>query len=212
MSDANPAPPEIAHPLFVRITHWINALAMLLMITSGWRIYNASPLFDFTFPRELTLGGWLGGALQWHFAAMWLLFINGLSYLIYGLATGHLKRVLLPLSPRSIWNDTRAALTFKLDHTTGTYNAVQKLLYFGVLALGVLVVLSGLSIWKPVQLGFLAALFGGYEGARLVHFICMSGIVTFVVVHLALVLLVPSVLLPMITGRNPKPHAKEAAE
>lgn len=206
------APPKTAHPLFVRVTHWINALAMLLMIGSGWRIYNASPLFDFTFPRELTIGGWLGGALQWHFAAMWLLGLNGLAYLIYGLTTGHLKRVLLPLTPRSVWNDTLAALSLRLDHATGRYNAVQKLLYLGVLAIGVVIVLSGLAIWKPVQLGFLAAIFGGYEGARLVHFICMSGIVAFVIVHLLLVILVPSVLLPMITGRAPAPHAKEPAE
>ena len=206
------APPKIAHPLFVRITHWVNALAMLIMIGSGWRIYNASPLFDFSFPRELTLGGWLAGALQWHFAAMWLLALNGLAYLIYGLITGHLKRVLLPLTPQNLWADFRAALTFRLGHETGRYNAVQKLLYLGVLATGIVIVLSGLAVWKPVQLGFLAALFGGYEGARLVHFICMSGIVAFIIVHLALVLLVPSVFLPMITGRAPTTPAKEAAE
>ncbi|MDO8289523.1 MAG: cytochrome b/b6 domain-containing protein [Parvibaculum sp.] len=206
------AGPPKSHPLFVRITHWINALAMILMIGSGWRIYNASPLFDFTFPREITLGGWLGGALQWHFAAMWLLVINGLVYLIYGLVTGHLRASLLPLSPRTVWADTVAALRLKLDHTTGRYNAVQKLLYLGVLALGVLVVLSGLAVWKPVQLWWLAALMGGYEGARLVHFFCMSGIVAFVIVHLALVFLVPATFLPMITGRAPAPKTNEANE
>ncbi|MGV8996593.1 MAG: cytochrome b/b6 domain-containing protein [Parvibaculaceae bacterium] len=209
MSEDKPKP---AHPLFVRITHWINALAMLMMITSGWRIYNASPIFDFSIPSALTLGGWLGGALQWHFAAMWLLVTNGLAYLVYGLITGHLRRSLLPLTPRSVWNDTIAALKFKLDHGASGYNAVQKLLYIGVLVIGVVIVLSGLAIWKPVQFGFLATLFGGYEGARIVHFLCMSGIVAFVVVHLALVLLVPSVLLPMITGRAPAPHTKGAAE
>ena len=77
------------HPLVVRITHWINVLAVLMMVTSGWRIYNASPLFDFRFPTELTLGGWLAGALQWHFAAMWLLAINGLVYVVYGIVSGH---------------------------------------------------------------------------------------------------------------------------
>jgi thiosulfate reductase cytochrome b subunit len=191
------------HPLVVRITHWINALAMLMMIGSGWRIYNASPLFDFVFPRQITLGGWLAGALQWHFAAMWLLVLNGLFYFAYGLISGHLRRSLLPLSPRALWADMQAALALKLDHSLGTYNAVQKLLYLGVLALGVLVVLSGLAIWKPVQFKLLTALFGGYDIARIIHFACMSGIVAFIFVHLALVLIVPSTLLPMITGREP---------
>jgi thiosulfate reductase cytochrome b subunit len=198
-------------PLVVRITHWLNAVAMVLMIGSGWRIYNASPLFDFRFPREITIGGWLGGALQWHFAAMWLLVINGLIYLAYGLWSGHLKMSLLPLSPRAVWDDMVAALRLKLDHSSGTYNAVQKLLYIGVLVLGVLVVLSGLAIWKPVQFHLLAAVMGGYEGARLVHFFSMSGIVAFVIVHVALVAIVPSTLLTMITGRK-KTRSAETPE
>jgi len=211
MTQSPTKPGDSLHPLIVRVTHWINALAMLLMITSGWRIYNASPIFDFSFPRGITLGGWLGGALQWHFAAMWILVVNGLIYFTYSLVSGHWRMSLLPLSPRAVWADTRAALSFKLEHTQGTYNAVQKLLYLGVLALGVLVVLSGLAIWKPVQFHYLTALFGGYDFARIVHFACMSGIVAFVVVHLALVLIVPSTLLPMITGRAAS-HHKEAAE
>ena len=150
MSTSDITSPTTLHPLVVRVTHWINALAMLMMITSGWRIYNASPIFDFVFPRGITLGGWLGGALQWHFAAMWLLVLNGLTYFTYSIVSGHWRMSLLPLSPRAVWNDMRAALTFKLEHHQGTYNAVQKLLYLGVLVLGVLVVLSGLAIWKPV--------------------------------------------------------------
>lgn len=203
--------PHMPKPLVVRITHWVNAVAMVLMIGSGWRIYNASPLFDFRFPREITIGGWLGGALQWHFAAMWLLVINGLIYLAYGLWSGHLKMNLLPLSPRAVWDDAVAALRLRLDHSTGSYNAVQKLLYIGVLALGVLVVLSGLAIWKPVQFHLLAAVMGGYEGARLVHFLCMSGIVAFVIVHIALVAIVPSTLLTMITSRK-KSHLAQTPE
>lgn len=205
------AQPSILHPLVVRVTHWVNALAMLLMITSGWRIYNASPIFGFTFPSDITLGGWLAGALQWHFAAMWLLVLNGLVYFIYGLVSGRWRMNLLPLSLHAIWADTRAALAFKLEHEQGTYNAVQKLLYLGVLILGVLVVLSGLAIWKPVQFHLLTFLFGGYDFARIVHFVCMSGIVAFVIVHITLALIVPSTLLPMITGRAarlPKKAAK----
>ena len=190
------------HPLAVRITHWINALAILAMVLSGWQIYNASPLFDFSFPDAWTLGGWLAGALQWHFAAMWVLALNGLAYLAYGLATGHLRRKLLPLSPVAALRDSFDALRLRLKHDDlSVYNAAQRAAYLGAIVLGILLVLSGLAIWKPVQLYWLAALMGDYEGARLVHFFCMGGIVLFVIVHVAMVLLVPKTFLTMITGR-----------
>ncbi len=189
-------------PAWVRIVHWINAVAMILMIMSGWQIYNASPLFDFRFSSSITLGGWLGGALLWHFAAMWLLMVNGLVYLTLGFATGRFASKLLPISPSGAIPDTRAALTGKLSHDDLTrYNYVQKLLYAGIIVVGVLIVLSGLSIWKPVQLQYLTALFGGYDVARYVHFICMALIVAFLVVHVALALLVPKSLRAMIIGR-----------
>ncbi|MDB5766475.1 MAG: hypothetical protein JWQ61_1289 [Collimonas fungivorans] len=199
---------RIIHPLLVRIVHWINAFAIVCMVMSGWAIYNASPLFGFDFPRWATLGGWLGGAIAWHLAAMWLLVANGLIYIGYGVLAGHFRRHFLPLRPRDLLRDTRDALTFKLAHQPGIYNAVQRLMYIVVLLLGVLVVASGLSIWKPVQLDALADLFGGYDTARRVHFVAMAGIVAFVVVHLALVLIVPSTLLPMLTGRAPR-HARD---
>lgn len=201
---------DTLHPLVVRVTHWVNALAMILMIGSGWRIYNASPLFNFRFANEFTIGGWLGGALQWHFAAMWLLVINGLVYLAYGFWSGHFQASLWPISPRAFIADVRAALSLKLGHASGSYNAVQKVLYLGVLGVGVIIVLSGLAVWKPVQFHLLASFFGGYEGARLVHFVCMSAIVAFVIVHLVLVAIVPSVLWPMITGRTPRPEEDAA--
>ncbi|MGD9838569.1 MAG: cytochrome b/b6 domain-containing protein [Afipia sp.] len=190
-------------PVWVRIVHWINAVAMILMIMSGWQIYNASPLFDFlTFSRSITLGGWLGGALQWHFAAMWLLMVNGLVYLMLGLVTGRFRRKLLPITATGVIGDTRAALTGKLSHADLTvYNQVQKLLYAGIIVVGILVVLSGLAIWKPVQLQWLTALFGGYEVARYVHFFCMAAIVGFLVIHVALALLVPKSLRAMIIGK-----------
>jgi thiosulfate reductase cytochrome b subunit len=200
---------RVIHPLMVRITHWVNAFAMLCMITSGWKIYNASPIFHFMFARWLTLGGWLGGALAWHFAAMWLLVINGLAYVIHGMASGHFRRDFLPLSPRAIWRDFSAALTLRLEHRLGVYNAVQRLLYAVVLLFGVGVVLSGLAIWKPVQFQVLTALLGGYDTARIIHFSMMAGIVAFVAVHLALVFLVPSTFMPMITGRAPRDHEEE---
>ncbi len=192
---------RVIHPLIVRITHWLNAVAIVLMILSGWRIYDASPIFPFTFPPWMTLGGWLGGALAWHFAAMWLLVVNGLVYVGFGLASGHFRHDFLPLSPRAIWRDLRAALTFKLEHRLGTYNAVQRLLYVGVILFAIGVVISGLAIWKPVQFQFVTGLLGGYDTARIVHFAMMAGIVGFIVVHLALVFVVPSTLPPMITGR-----------
>ncbi|SFL59034.1 cytochrome b/b6 domain-containing protein [Methylorubrum salsuginis] len=191
------------HPLVVRITHWVNALAMLMMITSGWRIYNASPIFgDWAFPKAITLGGWLGGALQWHFAAMWLLVANASVYLTYGLASGHLRRRLTPLRPAEIGRDLVAALTFRLPHRPGVYNAVQRLLYVAVLLAGFVAVLSGLAIWKPVQFAPLTVLMGGYDQGRIVHFLAMAGITAFVGVHLALVLLVPRTLPAMIVGRD----------
>jgi thiosulfate reductase cytochrome b subunit len=201
-TQAAPAKARVIQPAWVRTLHWINAFAMILMIMSGWQIYNASPLFDFRFSSSITLGGWLGGALLWHFAAMWILMVNGLIYLALGFATGRFRKKLLPITPAGVIADTRAALTGKLSHEDLTkYNYVQKLLYAGVIVVGVLIVLSGLSIWKPVQLQWLTALFGGYDAARYVHFICMALIVAFIAVHVALALLVPKSLRAMIIGR-----------
>lgn len=197
----------------VRITHWLNAAAIIVMVGSGWRIYNQEPLFGFRFPVWLTLGGqpaisqhWhneegLAGALQWHFAAMWLLFVSLTSYLVYGLLSGHFRRSLLSVRPQAIVRDLLAALQGRLAHNVGDRNAVQKVMYIGVIIVIVVTVFSGLSIWKPVQLQELTALFGGYDVARYVHFFCMGAIVLFLVVHLSLTILVPKVLPPMITGR-----------
>jgi len=190
------------HPLPVRVTHWINVLALLLMLCSGWKIYNAAPLFDFKFPDALTLGGWLAGALQWHFAAMWLLVLNGMIYLAYGIFSGHLRRRMLPISPRTMLGDVHKALRGRLAHDDlSVYNAAQRAAYLGAILLGIGLVLSGLALWKPVQLYWLAALMGDYEGARLLHFFCMAGIVLFVLVHVAMVVLVPKTFLTMITGK-----------
>lgn len=190
------------HPVWVRVCHWTNAVAMFIMITSGWQIYNASPLFDFVFPKTITLGGWLAGALLWHFAAMWLLMVNGLVYVILGIATGRFRRKLTPVTPAGVIADARAALTGKLTHDDlSRYNAVQKLLYAGIILVGVLIVLSGLAIWKPVQLQYLTALFGGYDIARYVHFFAMAAIVLFLIVHVVMALLVPRSLRAMLIGR-----------
>jgi len=194
---------SLIHPGWVRVCHWVNALAILVMIGSGWQIYDASPLFSFiAFPGGISLGNWLGGALQWHFAAMWVLVGNGIVYLTLGFATGRFRRKLLPITPAQVFADLKAALTFKLAHEDlSHYNAVQKLLYAGVIAVAIVIVLSGLAIWKPVQLQELTALFGGYDFARYVHFACMAAIVGFLVIHVSLALLVPKSLRAMVTGK-----------
>jgi thiosulfate reductase cytochrome b subunit len=193
------------HPLIVRITHWINAFAILIMVTSGWRIYNASPLFPFRIPNEITLGGWLAGALQWHFAAMWLLVLNGIVYVGYGIVSGHFRRKLFPLTPRAVLHDVLEALSGRLAHEDLTvYNAAQRAAYLAIVLCAVVLVLSGLSIWKPVQFQEIAWLMGGYEGARLVHFCAMSLLVLIVLVHVVMVILVPRTLPTMFTGRARK--------
>jgi len=190
------------HPLPLRIMHWTNACVMVIMIGSGWKIYNDEVIFGFLhFPQEIVLGIWAQHGLQWHFFGMWILVLNGIAYLAYGLATGRFARLLLPIRPREVLADITAALTFRLKHQDLThYNAVQKLLYVGVITLIVVQVASGLAIWKPVQFSGLVALFGGFQGARLVHFLGMAAIVLFMVVHVALALLVPRTLLAMFTG------------
>lgn len=209
----------LVHPLLVRITHWLNAIAILIMMGSGWRIWNSDPIFNYYFPVTFTLGGaeaasqdihnetGLAGALQWHFAGMWLLVINGIIYFGYGLLSGHFRHAFFPVGPSAFLRDAVAALTFRLPHRLGVYNAVQKTLYLGVLAAGVVTVLSGLAIWKPGQFQELAFLFGGFDTARLVHFLGMSTIALFVIVHLSLVIIVPNTLPTMITGRAPAPEA-----
>ena len=187
------------------MTHWLNALAVLVLVTSGWRIYNAAPFFPFKMPAAITLGGWLGGALQWHFAAMWLLAANGLIYLTLNIASGRLFKRFFPLSITGIWHDALEALRGKLSHADPRrYNSVQRFAYLFVMLDLVLLVLSGLVLWKSVQFPVLRELLGGYELTRRIHFIAMSALVAFVVVHLVMVALVPHTLLHMFSGRAGK--------
>ncbi|MFG1209494.1 cytochrome b/b6 domain-containing protein [Xanthobacter flavus] len=197
------------HPLALRIMHWTNAIAMIVMIGSGWKIYNDEVIFGFLhFPQPIVLGVWAQHALQWHFFGMWVLVLNGLAYLAYGVATGRFARLLFPIRPREVIAEAVAALTFRLKHQDLThYNAVQKLLYVGVITIIVVQVASGLAIWKPVQFSGLVSMLGGFQSARLIHFLGMAAIVLFMVVHVALALLVPKTLLAMFTGgpRLPDP-------
>jgi len=192
----------LIHPLIVRVCHWLNVLAVLRMITSGWAIYNASPLFNWSFPDGITLGGWLAGGLQWHFAAMWLFAINGLVYLVYGIASGHFRRKLLPITPRAVLHDIREALRGKLAHADlSVYNAAQRGAYLALILLLILMIATGLVMWKPVQFFWYGQFMGDYEGARLLHFFSMAAIAFIVFVHVVMVVLVPRTFPTMFTGR-----------
>jgi thiosulfate reductase cytochrome b subunit len=220
-AESSPAPVAQLHPLSRRIMHWVNALAVIVMIVSGWRIYDYYPALSlhYAFPYYLTLGGQLtvdeamnnddglANALSWHFAAMWVLVVNFTAYLAMGFLSGHFRRDFLPVSPSAFVRDLFSALRGRLSHRLGEYNAVQKVFYWGVLAAILVTILSGLSIWKPVQLQWLTWLFGGYEIARVIHFLGMAAIVGFLVVHLALTALVPKTLAAMVLGRaSDAPH------
>jgi thiosulfate reductase cytochrome b subunit len=190
------------HPLAVRIMHWINAAAMIIMITSGWKIYDDDVIFSWIrFPDAITLGKLAQNGLQWHFFGMWIVALNGLAYLFYGTITGRFRRKLFPISLRELVATMRDAFTFRLSHDDLThYNAVQKVLYVGIIVVGIVVVLSGLALWKPVQFSELATLFYDFQTTRLVHFLCMTAIVLFLVVHVTLTLIVPRSLVAMLTG------------
>jgi thiosulfate reductase cytochrome b subunit len=210
------------HPLPVRIMHWTNAVAMFIMIGSGWKIYEDEAIFGWLhFPDAITFGPYAQHGLQLHFFGMWVLGLNGLAYVTYGLVTGRFRRMLLPIRVRDLTATVRDALRLRLAHDDPTqYNAIQRILYVGVLLTGVLIVLSGLAIWKPVQFSELLALFYDFQTARLIHFLCMTAIVLFVAVHVALAIMVPHTLVAMVTGgpvvnaeppREPDPAPADAA-
>jgi thiosulfate reductase cytochrome b subunit len=190
------------HPLAIRVMHWVNALTMIVLIMSGWAIYNDEVIFGWLhFPAWMTMGGGPEGALQWHFLAMWILVANGIAYLAYGFSTGRFRRKLLPIRIAEIIAEMRRALALELAHDDLThYNAVQRVLYVGIIVVVILQVVSGLVIWKPVQFSELAILFYDFQGARLVHFLGMAAIVGFLILHVALALIVPKTLVAMITG------------
>ena len=192
----------LIHPAWLRTFHWLNAIATLVLMASGWRIYNATAFLGFSIPNNITLGGWLGGAIQWHFAAMWLLGVNGLLYLAVNVASGRLRHKFFPLSARALLADMLAALKGKLAHADPRhYNMVQRLAYLFVMLDGVVLVLSGLVLWKSVQFPLLRELLFGFEGARHVHFFAMAALVGFVLIHVVMVALVPRTLVYMVRGR-----------
>ncbi len=230
-----PPPPGVVahrHHWIVRLTHWINAVVLAGMMASGLQIYGAYPRFGIrgsllavpnplngrSAPHWATLGGWLAGGLNWHFALMWLLFANGLVYVLYLLLTGEIRQ--LAFRPRDIpaaVEMQKYYLGLRKGHPVqGKHNALQKAAYSFIVLLGVVSVLSGLALWKPVQLGFLTALFGGYEITRYWHFGAVWLFAAFIVVHVVLVLVVdPASLRAIVTGgyrgRFPSGEAAAAA-
>ena len=199
---STPRNERLLHPLPLRIMHWINAVAIFIMIGSGWKIYNDDVIFGILhFPDSVVIGKWAQYGLQWHFFGMWIFVLNGIAYLSYGIATGRFRRKLFPISVTGFIATVGDALRFRLSHDDLThYNAVQKILYLGVMLIGILIVISGLTLWKPVQFSELANLFGSFQNIRLVHFFCMTAIVAFILVHVTLALLVPRSLVAMLTG------------
>lgn len=197
-----PEDSPVIHAIWIRAYHWVNAIAILIMTFSGWRIYNASPLWDFRFPSDWTLGGWLGGALQWHFAFMWVLVANTALYLLVNVFSGRLWSRFFLISPVEFIDNVKAVLTGRLAHNDlSRYNAVQRFAYVFVIVDLILIVLSGLVMWKSVQFPVLRELLGGYEAARRIHFICMAGLVAFFVVHVSMALMVPKTIVAMVRGR-----------
>ncbi|ESQ94160.1 hypothetical protein ABENE_03450 [Asticcacaulis benevestitus DSM 16100 = ATCC BAA-896] len=195
--------------MWLRIIHWSNAVAVVILIMSGWRIYNATRFLHLyipgtntrLFPNEWTLGGWLGGAIQWHFAAMWILMANAVLYLVLFLITKRSKQF-LPVTPQGLWDDIRAFVNGRLSHADlRQYNAIQKLAYLFALADMIVLIASGLVLWKSVQFGWLRVLLGGYETARYIHFLAMTGLCAFIIVHVVMALLVPKTIKAMLWGR-----------
>ncbi|MEO5511026.1 MAG: cytochrome b/b6 domain-containing protein, partial [Longimicrobiales bacterium] len=190
------------HHWIVRLTHWVNAVALTIMVGSGLRIFNAYPRFarrgesfccypfeGHPFPHWATFGGWLAGARNWHFAMMWVLVVNGLIYLGFVYLHGE-WRDLVPRRGdlRDSWEMIKFYLFVRKRHPhQGKHNALQKGAYFALPLLGTAAVLSGLAIWKPVQLAILTNLLGGYVWARYWHFMTMTAIVALSVVHIFMV-------------------------
>jgi thiosulfate reductase cytochrome b subunit len=214
--------PRTAQPLAIRVTHWVNAVLLVIMAGSGLRILAAFPQLGersrpyawYPFqgsppPEALTLGGWLAGARHWHFAFAWLFALNALVYGVYFFASGEWRdRLFFPRRDarhalQTVLHDLR--LRREPPPVHGLYNGMQRLTYSGVLALGPLAVLSGLALYKPVQLPRLTWLLGGYDSARAVHLLVLVLLALFTVVHVVQVLLHPRTLVDMtLGGRRPE--------
>jgi Ni/Fe-hydrogenase b-type cytochrome subunit len=214
------------HHGVVRITHWVNAIALTIMIGSGLRIFNAYPAFArrgesfccypfarVPIPDKLTFGGWLAGARNWHFAMMWVLVVNGLVYIAFVYLHGE-WRDLVPRRGvvRDTWQMIRFYLALRKDHPRqGKHNALQRMTYFAMPLIGGMAVVTGVAIWKPVQLAPLTDLLGGYVWARYWHFWAMLLLVILTIGHVFMVFAVDPYSIPsMFTGNYPEELSPEA--
>ncbi|MBI5473773.1 MAG: cytochrome b/b6 domain-containing protein [Ignavibacteriae bacterium] len=192
------------HPLIVRVTHWMNFIALGIMVTSGLRIYNASPIWEFRIPENLTLGGWLAGARMWHFFGMWLFVLNGIIWVTYNVASKHGRNTTLFRSSDRLGIVPMIKYYLRLSKhhpPTTKYNSLQKLTYTLIPLLALGSVLSGIAIYWPVQFSLIAASFGGYDTARIWHFVFTAAFVLFFFGHLFLVAISGwSNFVSMITG------------
>lgn len=187
------------HPWLVRFTHWLNAISLAVMTMSGLQVYMAFPSFgakipqaDFLHaPEALRLGGWLGGALQWHLTFAWLFTLTGVAYVLYLVVSGHWRRViLLPKELGGIWPMARHYFLFKpKPEQREPYNPLQKLAYTSTIAFGVAAVVTGILLFKPVQLALPVELLGGFGMIRVYHFAAMIGFLAFIPGHLVMVAL-----------------------
>ena len=210
-------PPVKRHHWIVRLTHWLTFLLLIGMITSGLQIYGAyarfgerggpyyapNPFQDQGFPAWSRLGGWLAGALNWHFTLMWPLIAGGLLYLSYLVASGEWRALLFrPRDIRGAIEMQKYYLRLRKDHPPqGKHNPLQKLAYSFIIFMGVLSVITGFAIYKPTQLSWLTALFGGFQAARYWHFWAVWIFTGLLVVHVLLVFIVdPASLRAMISG------------
>ena len=181
---------EYQHPLVIRLTHWVNFISLAIMVMSGWKIYNASPLFGFEFPPIVTIGGWLAGARQWHFFAMWLFVINGTVWVAYNILSRHGRKTTLFLrgDVSGVLPMVQYYLRLRKEHPPATkYNSLQKLAYTTIPIAALGIILTGIGIYWPVQFAWLTAIFRGYEGARILHFFFMVAIVSFFLGHIMMV-------------------------
>jgi len=200
MNETAVRPPAYEHPWAVRFCHWANAVSMVVLAMSGLQIFSAFPSFGAKIPQvdliervpeAVRLGGWLGGALQWHFTFMWIFAAGGLLYVVSQLASGHYRTVIFtPRDVRGVWPMVRHYFFFgPKPAAAGQYNALQKLAYTSTIGFGALSLLTGLVMYKPVQLSALGVLFGGYHNARTIHFLAMCGMLAFIPGHLVMVAL-----------------------
>ena len=187
------------HPWLVRLTHWLNAVTLVIMTMSGLQIFMAFPSFGAKIPQTdlvhvpemVRLGGWLGGALQWHFAFAWVFALTGIAYVTFLAVSGHWRHVLLqPRDMRGIWPMARHYFLFKpKPEPREAYNPLQKLAYTSTILFGVLAVFTGLLLAKPVQFGTIVSLVGGFSVVRIYHFAAMLGFLAFIPGHLVMVAL-----------------------